>query len=277
MLKTYWTPIRWMAIGLVMSLCACESDSSADSNEVQDVNPAALADTDGSGSEDTSEDLVTDTGPMETSDTLAGQTDVLEGDALEGDVLETDVLETDAAQPPDVVENEDPLLEIHLTWSAPGDPDPTDQGPEAGPDLDLHFKHSFAEDWFDQPFDCFWFNPHPNWGDWDHLVEDDPILTLDSTDGSGPEQLLFDAPEEGAVYGVGVHVWSDHGFGPIEAQLTISVGGSLAYEATVTLENQDFWEVATFDGTTGQLEILGDEAGDPLIVSDYDNPFFGEP
>jgi hypothetical protein len=168
-------------------------------------------------------------------------------------------------------------LEINLTWSAAGDPDPTDQGPEAGPDLDLHFRHPFAVDWFDQPFDCFWFNPNPNWGALDPTVNDDPILMLDSTDGSGPEQLIFDAPEEEAVYRVGVHAWSDHGYGPMEAQITISVGGWLAYEATVTLDNHDLWEVATFDGSTGQLEILVDEDGEPLIVSDYESPFFPAP
>jgi hypothetical protein len=168
-------------------------------------------------------------------------------------------------------------LEINLSWSAAGDPDPTDQGPEAGPDLDLHFRHPWAASWFDNPHDCFWFNPNPNWGELDPSINDDPMLTLDSTDGSGPEQLLFDAPDKETVYRIGVHAWSDHGYGPMDAQLTISVGGWLAYEGAVTLETDDLWEVATFDGATGQLEILVDDSGEPLILSDYDNAFFADP
>jgi hypothetical protein len=35
-------------------------------------------------------------------------------------------------------------LEIQLLWNTPNDPDQSDEGPEAGSDLDLHLLHPFA-------------------------------------------------------------------------------------------------------------------------------------
>ena len=89
----------------------------------------------------------------------------------------------------------DEAIHVELLWHTPGDPDETDEGPEAGADLDLHFVHPLAEGpdldgdglpdgWFDEPFDCFWFNQFPNWGSLDPLTDDDPGLDRDDTDGA---------------------------------------------------------------------------------------------
>ena len=75
----------------------------------------------------------------------------------------------------EVVVVPDKAIHIELLWHTPGDPDETDVGPEAGSDLDLHLVHPWAggpdidgdgqpDGWFDEPFDRFWFNAHPEWG-----------------------------------------------------------------------------------------------------------------
>ena len=168
----------------------------------------------------------------------------------------------------------DTSLEIEIQWFAPGDPDPNDQGPGAGPDVDLHLLHPWADSWFEDPFDCFWFNPNPNWGSLDPSEDDDPELTQDSTDGSGPEQLLFPQPDPSSIYAIAVHVWADQGLGPTEVDLKIKVGGGLVYEETLTLAHHDLWEVALFDGGSGQLTVLEADGGGPLVTSDYENPLF---
>ncbi len=43
--------------------------------------------------------------------------------------------------------------------------------------------------WFDQPFDCFWFNAHPEWGSFDPTYSDDPDLYRDDTDGAGDKRV----------------------------------------------------------------------------------------
>ena len=69
----------------------------------------------------------------------------------------------------------DETIHIELFWHTPGDPDETDEGLEAGADLDLHLLHPLAagpdldgdgsaEGWFDIPWDCFWCNHNPDLG-----------------------------------------------------------------------------------------------------------------
>ena len=248
----------------VWGMSACSTGSSVSPADVEEIDAGSdveLLDVADAGSE-----------PALTQDTVADLVSMDASETWSEDQLAEDVPSEEVAE----VEKEG-ALEIELTWFAPGDPDPTDSGPEAGPDLDLHFMHPFAADWFDQPFDCFWFNPNPNWGSFDPMVDDDPSLLLDSTDGSGPERLEYGTMEVDMLYRIGVHAWGDHGFGPMEATIAISLGGEVIHQATVTLENQDFWEVATFHWPSGALELLVDDQGEPLILPDYTNPFFSEP
>ncbi len=183
-----------------------------------------------------------------------------------------------------VVTNE--AIHVELTWTTPGDPDETDEGPEAGTDLDLHFLHSLAvpvegsidtngdgepDPWFDQPFDCFWFNAHPNWGSFDPEVDDDPGLDRDDTDGAGPENLNLAEPAD-TTYRVGVHYWSDHGYGTSFATVRIYIWSELALEISgVEMESLQFWDVAEIDWTTGEVTAVTDENGAPAVV-DYGNP-----
>lgn len=149
-------------------------------------------------------------------------------------------------------------LHIELLWDTPTDPDQTDSGPAAGADLDLHFAHplsSGTEDidcdgkgdpWFDNLMDMFWFTPLPDWGA-AYASADNPSLDLDDTDGAGPENLNLEAPEgtlaEPAAYSVGVHYWSDHGYGPSTATVAIYLYGTLAVELKAKLKPLDMWYV----------------------------------
>jgi hypothetical protein len=150
-------------------------------------------------------------------------------------------------------------IHVELLWNTPADPDPTDTGPAAGSDMDLHFAHYLAsgpdidcdgkgDPWFSNPFDTFWFNANPNWGNANPTVPDDPSLDLDDTDGAGPENLNLSDPEgtiqKPAYYHVGVHYWNDHGFGASEATVNVYIFGVLAVQIDkIPMDVLDMWYV----------------------------------
>jgi hypothetical protein len=184
--------------------------------------------------------------------------------------------------------NPDEAIHVELLWDTPNDPNQTDEGPEAGADLDLHFLHPFAtgqdvdgdgelDGWFDQPFDAFWFNAHPNWGSLDPMVDDDPGLDRDDTDGAGPENVNLNIPEEGRTYKVGVHYWNDHGFGPSLATVRVYIYTSLVFSVTdVELVNHDLWEVAEIKWPSGQVDPILGGNGSYKIIPNYQHPYFFE-
>ncbi len=184
----------------------------------------------------------------------------------------------------------DEAIHVELLWHTPNDPDETDSGPEAGSDLDLHFAlvplactqpdidlDGKADPWFDQPFDTFWFNAHPNWGSFDPSIDDDPGLDLDDTDGAGPENLNLNQPQAGE-YRVGVHYWSDHGYGPAFATVRIYLYSNLVFEITdVKMLNRDMWCVATIEWPSGKITMCEGDDGEYDIFPNYLNPFFFQP
>jgi hypothetical protein len=179
----------------------------------------------------------------------------------------------------------DEAIHIELLWHTPEDADETDTGPEAGSDLDLHLLHPWAagpdldgdgapDGWFDIPFDCFWFNPHPNWGSYDPAVNDDPGLDRDDTDGGGPENVNLDIPEN-QTYRVGVHYWCDHGYGPAYATVRVYIYAVLVFEVVdVMMVNKDMWSVCTVEWPSGKVTMTTDDTGGYKITPDYINPFF---
>jgi len=183
-------------------------------------------------------------------------------------------------------------IHVELLWHTPGDPDETDEGPEAGADMDLHFvQQDLAsgsdidgdgqpDHWFNQPYDSFWFNPHPNWGQLDPNVNDDPHLDLDDTDGAGPENLNMAEPEMGATYRIGAHYWHDHDYGESLATVRIYIMQELVYEAAdIPMNDLDMWDVATIEWAEAGVIITPstDTAGAPKISPNYQNPFFFQP
>ena len=176
-------------------------------------------------------------------------------------------------------------IHVELLWHTPEDPDETDEGPEAGADLDLHFVHPYAggpdldgdgepDGWFDQPYDCFWFNAHPEWGSFDPSIDDNPGLDLDDTDGAGPENINLVIPQD-VTYRVGVHYWNDHGYGTSYATVRVYIYSQLAYEVIgVQLVDMDMWEVCTIEWPSGQVTPVLAGDGGYKIIPDYQNPFF---
>ena len=177
-------------------------------------------------------------------------------------------------------------LYVELVWHTPEDLDESDTGPEAGSDLDLHFLHRWAagpdidgdgapDGWFDNLFDCFWFNAHPNWGSYDPTINDDPGLDRDDTDGGGPECINLDIPEQNATYRVGVHYWNDHSYGPAHARVRVYIYSFLVFEAAdVVLLDKDMWEVCTIDWPSGAVYAALTEDGDYVVTPRYENPYF---
>ena len=174
---------------------------------------------------------------------------------------------------------------VELVWHTPGDPDETDTGNGAGSDLDLHFLHPWAggpdvdgdgqpDGWYDQPFDCFWFNAHPEWGSFDPDIDDNPELFVDDTDGAGPEGILLTIPDDG-TYTVGVHYWDTHGYGAAEATVRVYVGGELAYESPATwLDDSDMWRVCTIQMPQGLASAVTNTEGQQHITPAYQHPYF---
>jgi len=177
-------------------------------------------------------------------------------------------------------------IHVELLWHTPEDPDETDEGPEAGSDVDLHLIHPWAggpdrdgdgqpDGWFDQPFDCFWFNAHPEWGSFDPAVNDDPDLDRDDTDGAGPENINLCGTPEDALYKVGVHYWNDHGYGASYVTVRFYIFSELVFEVSdVKLVPCDMWEVATIDWPTGKVKLVTDTNGGYKITPSYVSPFF---
>ena len=152
-------------------------------------------------------------------------------------------------------------IAVQLTWHTPTDPDETDYD---GTDLDLHFLHPNG-DWFDLPWDCFWMNLNPNWGDPNSRL-DDPSLDIDDANGAGPEVISLEISEAGAVYKVGVHYFSARGYGPSYATVRVFINGDLAFEEVGRqLTEQEFWEVAFIDSDSGVVTpIPVDSDGDGI-------------
>ena len=179
----------------------------------------------------------------------------------------------------------DEAIHVELLWHTPNDPDETDEGPEAGTDVDLHFQHAAyasgpdvdgdgaPDGWFGMPFDTFWFNAHPDWGSADPSLDDDPGLDRDDTDGGGPENLNLNIPEA-TTYRIGVHYWDDHEYGPSYATVRVYIYGNMVLEASdVKLVSLDLWEVATISWPSGKVSPVVTPEGEHRVTPNYPNPF----
>ncbi len=165
-------------------------------------------------------------------------------------------------------------IHVELLWHTPNDMDETDTGPEAGADLDLHFLHPFAQGfdidgdgapdgYFDNPFDAYWYNSKPDWGE-AGAFDDNPALDRDDTDGAGPENMNLNIPQDGLAYKVGVHYWHDHGYGPSDATVRIYIQTVLVFEQTLSsMVHCDLWEVAKIHWPSGTVTPRG-KPGSPF-------------
>ena len=169
-------------------------------------------------------------------------------------------------------------IRVELTWNVPGRAEGIT--PRQAADLDLHFAHPWAagpdldgdgapDGWFDVPWDCFWFNYHPNWGSYDPAINDDPSWHY-SQDG---ETVTLDIPET-AKYKVGVHYFQQFGE-PAEATVRVYVYQQLVYETpAVQLHPLDMWEVLTIEWPTGKVLVAEDANGGVKRTPGYQSPYF---
>ena len=184
----------------------------------------------------------------------------------------------------------DEAIHIELLWDTPGDPDPGDEGPAAGTDMDLHFAHPYAsgpdidgdgapDPWFNDPYDVFWFDKNPDWGSFDPSIDDDPGLDRDDTDGGGPENVNLNIPEGDTAlpytYRVAVHYWDDKNFGESYATVRVYIYSTLAFEVgDVKMYASDLWEVCTVEWPSTKITLTLDSTGGYKITPNYKNPLF---
>jgi hypothetical protein len=132
---------------------------------------------------------------------------------------------------------------VELVWDTPDDDDQTD---DDGADMDLHYKHPDG-DWGYEPLDIFWFNPTADWGE-PNSRRDDPELIRDDENGSGPESIAHNRPED-LHYAIGVYYYDDYGYGASEATVRVYLDGDLAHEVSAeSLPGADtFYEAVSID------------------------------
>ena len=147
-------------------------------------------------------------------------------------------------------------IHVQLVWDTPNDTvndECASIWDECGSDLDLHFLHQMGfGTWNQQPWDCYFQNKIPNWGD-SSASEDDPSLDIDDVNGFGPENINLDVPEADRDYHVGVYYYDDHGWGPSFATVRIYIHGIVAHEGVgqPMQSDQDFWFAATIRWNMG--------------------------
>lgn len=153
------------------------------------------------------------------------------------------------------------VIYVELVWIIFNDLDEIDEGLEVGLDMDLYFAYNeyvksgldldndgVLDLWFDQFFDCFWFNVYFNWGVFDLFVDDDLGLDWDDIDGVGFENLNLNILENGVTYCIGVHYWSDYEYGFLWVMVWIYIWGVLVFVVKdVKLVNYDMWDVVIID------------------------------
>lgn len=216
--------------------------------------------------------------PVDSPDSAAETSDSWEDEPSDADTAEDAV--TQLTQP---------TVRIDLLWSAPGEPPVGDSGPSAGPDLDLHLLHpnvnnpecdpdgdgvlanscgcdvdgdGLDDGLFEAPWDCFWFDPSPDWGATGPL--NDPLHGSGASEETGPETIILQQPEEGATYRIAVHGWG--GSAAALATVRVYITGWLVFEMSdVPLDVGEVWHVATLSWPSGEVVPFLSLDGDPHI------------
>lgn len=147
---------------------------------------------------------------------------------------------------------------VELSWQTPDDPVP---GDAAGADMDLHLRHPNAAAWFTHPYDCYFQNPRPDWGQLGNPADD--CLLVTDVIGAGTETLTLEHPENtetlGQPYLVGVDFYGYRDMDPPEEPQAIEVAvrvwarGELTYEGQRALMIGDLWIVGALEWPAGDV------------------------
>lgn len=124
-------------------------------------------------------------------------------------------------------------------------------------DVDLHLVSETEGGTFhSEPFDCYYENTNPDWGEAGVDV-DDPAIDIDDVDGYGPENVSLNEPQDDHRYRVLVHYYDDRGVGASTVTVRIYLTGLLRYEGIRPLDRTGSgWDVATIDWPTGQVTAI---------------------
>jgi hypothetical protein len=172
-------------------------------------------------------------------------------------------------------------IHIELLWTNADDPNQND---DMGANLDLHFQHPWAagpdingdgepDGWYDDLYDCFWYQPDPDWGQIGN-DEDNPQLARADDNGAGPEVITYNVPQDGS-YLVGVHYWEDNDFGQAEPVIRVYVYSNLLIDTTgPLLDEKTFWDAVSLDWPSAKATLLTNDDGSMKVYEDYENPFF---
>lgn len=219
-------------------------------------------------------------------------------------VTDTDDVKNCACAVWTVVVKPGDAIHIELLWDTPGDSTPDNTGLGAGADLDLHFadqsayddkictnppekcangadcqclpdldKDGLVDPWFEPIFDCYWLNVSAQWGGSGN--DDNPRLSLDDTDGWGPENLNVKTPQSPDVFSVGVHYWDAFQYGDSTATVNIYLQGLLVATFVQKMTQCDMWWVKKIKWPEATLldmpgaNLLGPSAG--KITANYGN------
>jgi len=133
---------------------------------------------------------------------------------------------------------------IELVWET---------GPGVGAHLAVHLQRG-EDPWFCFG-DCFQGDgPFSRPCDWGARPRGNPRVAVEDRDGSGPEILVFQGPEEDRRYRLGVAYARDAGAGPATAAVRAHIRGGLALSLDRLLPGEDhFWDVATISWPSGDV------------------------
>lgn len=160
-------------------------------------------------------------------------------------------------------------LVVEATWVTPGDVSRDNEGLGAGTDLDLHLVRDHHDGdpliphdtWVQDPNDCYWLNPRPDWGRHRFSGDDCAVLRSDN-DGWGPEIIAVSQAEDRA-YTVGLYVLDDHGYGASFASVHVYLNGVLRGSfLSDALAKGDMWSVARVRPREGVVEEIGEVSSD---------------
>ncbi len=140
-------------------------------------------------------------------------------------------------------------IHVELSWDT------------GGTDVDLHLvNETDGGSFFVEPFDCYFENTNPDWGEPEYRP-DDPSIDLDDTDGYGPENVNLALPQDDHRYLVLAHLYRDvdaDGSGTTTATVRIYLDGELRYETAQPMSGSGTaWEVAAIDWPAGSVTGLG--------------------